>query len=41
MNQARLEEEEKDRKKRGQEANGKKDSPTKQQHIGGTKTRPT
>ena len=45
MNQARSEEEEKerkrDRKDRGQEANGKKGSPTKQKHIGGTKTRPT
>ena len=26
---------------RGQEAHGKKGSPTKQKHIGGTKTRPT
>ena len=37
MNQARLEEEEKerkrDRKDRGQEADGKKGSPTKQNHI--------
>ena len=45
MNQARSEEEEKerkrDRKDRGQEADGKKGSPTKQKHIGGTKTRPT
>ena len=45
MNQARSEEEEKERKKdrkdRGQEADGKKGSPTKQKHIGGTKTRPT
>ena len=44
MNQERLEEEEKerkrDRKDRGQEADGKKGSPTKQKHIGGTKTRP-
>ena len=43
MNQARLEEEEKerkrDRKDGGQEADGNKGSPTK--HIGGTKTRPT
>ena len=43
MNQARSEEEEKerkrDRKDRGQKADGKKGSPTKQ--IGGTKTRPT
>ena len=30
-----------DRKDRGQEADGKKGSPTKQKHIGGTKTRPT
>ena len=30
-----------DRKDRGQEANGKKGSPTKQNHIGGTKTRTT
>ena len=29
-----------DRKDRGQEADGKKGSPTKQKHIGGTKTRP-
>ena len=40
MNQARSEEEEKerkrDRKDRGQEADGKKGSPTKQKHIGGT-----
>ena len=45
MNQARSEEEEKerkrDRKDRGQEADGKKGSPTKQKHIRGTKTRPT
>ena len=45
MNQARSEEEEKerkrDRKDRGQEADGKKGNPTKQKHIGGTKTRPT
>ena len=45
MNQARSEEEEKerkqDRKDRGQEANGKKGSPTKQKPIWGTKTRPT
>ena len=45
MNQARSEEEEKERKKdrkdRGQEADGKKGSPTKQNHIGGNKTRPT
>ena len=45
MNQARSEEEEKerkrDRKERGQEADGKKGSPTKQNYIGGTKTRPT
>ena len=41
MNQARSEEEEKDRKDRGQEADGKKGSPTKQKHIGGTKTRLT
>ena len=45
MNQARLEEEEKemkrDRKDRGQEADGKKGSPTKQKHIWGTKTRPS
>ena len=45
MNQARSEEEEKerkrDRKDRGQEADGKKGSPTKQKHIWGTKTRPT
>ena len=44
MNQAWSEEEEKerkrDRKDRGQEADGKKGSPTKQKHIG-TKTRPT
>ena len=45
MNQARSEEEEKerkrDRKDKGQEADGKKGSPTKQKHIWGTKTRPT
>ena len=45
MNQARSEGEEKerkrDRKDRGQEADGKKGSPTKQKHIGGTKTWPT
>ena len=45
INHARSEEEEKernrDRKDRGQEADGKKGSPTKQKHIGGTKTRPT
>ena len=45
MNQARAEEEEKERKRdkkeRGQEADGKKGSPTKQKHIGGTKTRHT
>ena len=45
MNQARFEEGKKerkrDRKDRGQEANGKKGSATKQKHIGGTKTRPT
>ena len=45
MIQARSEEEEKerkrDRKDRGQEGDGKKGSPTKQKHIGGTKTRPT
>ena len=45
MNQARSEEEEKERKRDkkdiGQEADGKKGSPTKQKHIGGTKTRPT
>ena len=39
MNQERPEEEKK--KDRGQEADGKKGSPTKQKHIGGTKTRPT
>ena len=40
MNQVRSEEEEKerktDRKDRGQEADGNKDSPTKQKHIGVT-----
>ena len=37
MNQARSEEKEKERKKdRGQEADGKKGSPIKQKHIGGT-----
>ena len=45
LNQARSEEEEKerkrDRKDRGQEADGKKDNLTKQKHIGGTKTRTT
>ena len=45
MNQARSEEEDKERKKDRkdsfQEADGKKGSPTKQNHIGGTKTRPT
>ena len=45
MNQARSEEEEKerkrDRKNRGQEADGKKGSPTKEKRIRGTKTRPT
>ena len=45
MNQARTAEEGKermrDRKDRGQEDDGKKGSPTKQKHIGGTKTRPT
>ena len=45
MNQARSEEKEKERKRerkdRGQEADGKKGSSTKQKHIGGTKTRPT
>ena len=45
MNQAKSEEEEKekkrDRKDRDQEADGKKGSPTKQKHIGGSKTRPT
>ena len=45
MNQARSEKKEKERKRnrkdRGQEADGKKGSPTKQKHIGGTKTRPT
>ena len=45
MNQARSEEEEKERKRgrkdRGQEADGKKGSPNKTKHIGGTKTRPT
>ena len=45
MNQAKSEEEEKerkrDRKDGGQEADGKKGSPTKQKRIGGTKTRPT
>ena len=30
-----------DRKDRGQEADGKKGSPTKQKHIRGTKTRPS
>ena len=30
-----------DRKDRGQEADGKKGRKTKQKHIGGTKTRPT
>ena len=42
MNQAKSEEEETerkiDKKDRGQEADGKKGSPTKQKHIGGTKT---
>ena len=42
---AKSEEEDKERKKdrkdRGQEAYGKKDSPTKQKAIEGTKTRPT
>ena len=46
MNQARLDEEEKDRKRgrkdRGQEADGKKGKPPpKKNKIGGTKTRPT
>ena len=42
MNQARSEEEEKERKRdRGHEADGKKGSPTKQNHIRVTKTRPT
>ena len=45
MNQARSEEAEnerkRDRKDRGQEADGKKGSPTKQKHIRATKTRPT
>ena len=45
MNQARPDEEEeerkRDRKDRGQEADGKKGSPTKQKRIGETKTRPT
>ena len=45
MNQARSEEEEKERKTgrkdRGQEADGKKGSPTKQKHIRETKARPT
>ena len=45
MNQARSEEDEKerkrDRKDRGQEADGKKGNPTKQKHIRGNKTRPT
>ena len=44
MNQARSEEEEKERKRgrkdRRQEGDGKKDIPAKQKHIGGTKTRP-
>ena len=44
MNQARSEEEEKERKRdwkdRSQEVEGKKGSPTKQKQIGGTKTRP-
>ena len=31
----------KDRKDRGQEADGKKGSPTKQKHIRGTKKKPT
>ena len=43
MNQARLEEKEKekkrDRKDRTQEADGKKGSPTKQKHIGVTKNK--
>ena len=43
MNQARLEEEERekkrDRKDRGQEADGKKSSPSKQKNIGGTKNK--
>ena len=43
-NQARSEEEEKERnrvrKNKGQEADRKKGSPTKQKHIWGTKTRP-
>ena len=45
MNQARLKEEDKERKKDRkdsfQEAVGKKGSPTKQNQIGGTKIRPT
>ena len=45
MNQTRSEKEEKerkrDRKDRGQEVDGRKGSPTKQKHTGGTKTRPT
>ena len=45
MNQARSQEEEKERKRdkkdSSQEADGQKGSPTKQKHIGGTKTRPT
>ena len=42
MNQARLEEEENERRKdRGQEADGKKGSLTTQKPIRGTKTRPT
>ena len=45
MNQERSDEKEKerkrDRKDRGQEADRKKGSPTKQKHIRGTKTRPT
>ena len=32
---------EEERQERGQEADGKKGSRTKQKHIGGTKTRPT
>ena len=45
MKQARSEEEEQERKRdlkgRGQKTDRKKGSPTKQKHIGGTKTRPT
>ena len=40
MNQARSEEEENERKDRGQEADGKKVSPTKQKPVCGTKTWP-